>query len=151
MAFNNRPATDTIPLLSPLLAPSARALGPLLAQLAAPGPLRATAESALDALKGLSPGLVRQVLPLVEQLTPIFMDVSQARETQRRALGRLLFVFFGACVWRAGACGPGPGWCGMPCHIRARRRKRLAHARRPPPPQHRAARSSRRRPARPKP
>jgi alpha-beta hydrolase superfamily lysophospholipase len=35
MAFNNRPATDSIPFLSPLLAPSARAVGPLLAQLAA--------------------------------------------------------------------------------------------------------------------
>lgn len=61
MAFNNRPATDTIPFLSPFLAPSARALGPLLQQLASPGPLRATAESAFDALRGLSPGLVKQV------------------------------------------------------------------------------------------
>jgi hypothetical protein len=66
-----------IPLLSPFIAPSARALGPLLAQLTSPGPLRATLDSATDALRGLSPGLVRQVLPLLDQLTPILMDVSQ--------------------------------------------------------------------------
>jgi hypothetical protein len=35
LAFNNRPATDSIPFLSPLIAPSARAVGPILAQLAA--------------------------------------------------------------------------------------------------------------------
>jgi hypothetical protein len=34
MSFNNRPATDSIPFLSPFLAPSARAVGPLLEQLA---------------------------------------------------------------------------------------------------------------------
>jgi hypothetical protein len=39
MSFNNKPATDSIPFLSPLLAPSARALGPLLEQLAT-SPLR---------------------------------------------------------------------------------------------------------------
>lgn len=34
MSYNNRPATDAIPFLSPVLAPSARAVGPLLEQLA---------------------------------------------------------------------------------------------------------------------
>ncbi|KIZ06343.1 hypothetical protein MNEG_1607 [Monoraphidium neglectum] len=80
MAFNNRPATDTIPFLSPFIAPSARALAPLLSQLATPGPLRATVESATDALRGLSPSLVRQVMPMIDQLSPIFLDVSQGRQ-----------------------------------------------------------------------
>jgi hypothetical protein len=39
MSYNNRPATDAIPFLSPILAPSARAVGPLLEQLAT-SPLR---------------------------------------------------------------------------------------------------------------
>lgn len=39
MSFNNRPATDSIPFLSPFLAPSAKAVGPLLEQLAT-SPLR---------------------------------------------------------------------------------------------------------------
>ncbi|GBF91540.1 hypothetical protein Rsub_04280 [Raphidocelis subcapitata] len=80
MAYNNRPATDSIPFLSPFIAPSARALGPLLSQLASAGPLRGAVEGAADALRGLSPSLVRQVMPLIDQLTPIFMDVSQGRQ-----------------------------------------------------------------------
>ena len=32
MSFNNKPATDAIPFFSPFIAPGARALGPLLAQ-----------------------------------------------------------------------------------------------------------------------
>lgn len=80
MAFNNRPATDTIPFLSPVLAPGARALGPLLSQLASPGPLRAAGELALDALRGLSPALVRQALPVLDQLAPIFLDVAEGRQ-----------------------------------------------------------------------
>jgi hypothetical protein len=91
MAFNNRPATDTIPFLSPFIAPSARALAPLLSQLATPGPLRATVESATDALRGLSPSLVRQVMPMIDQLSPIFLDVSQVGRLEGWAVsGELL-------------------------------------------------------------
>jgi hypothetical protein len=76
MSFNNRPATDSIPFLSPFLAPSARAVGPLLDQLAT-SPFRAGLENVSDALRGLSPGLVKQLLPIFDQLTPIYMDVAQ--------------------------------------------------------------------------
>lgn len=34
MSFNNRPATDSIPFLTPFIAPSARFLGPVLEQMA---------------------------------------------------------------------------------------------------------------------
>jgi hypothetical protein len=99
MAWNNRPATDTIPFLSPFLAPSARALGPLLSQLASPGPLRATVEGAADALRGLSPSLVRQVMPMIDQLTPILMDVAQ--------VGRACLVRW---LQRAAGGWGAPGW-----------------------------------------
>lgn len=33
-----------------------------------------------DALRGLSPGLVKQLLPIFDQLTPIYMDVAQGRQ-----------------------------------------------------------------------
>ena len=36
MSFNNKPATDAIPFFSPFIAPGARALGPLLAQVCLP-------------------------------------------------------------------------------------------------------------------
>jgi len=51
MSFNNKPATDSIPFLSPLIAPSARALGPILSQLAT-SPLRSGVEQWVDTLKG---------------------------------------------------------------------------------------------------
>jgi hypothetical protein len=40
---------------------------------------RAGLENAADALRGLSPGLVKQLLPIFDQLTPIYMDVAQVR------------------------------------------------------------------------
>jgi hypothetical protein len=51
MSYNNRPATDAIPFLSPILAPSARAVGPLLEQLAT-SPLRCAQLLARFLLRG---------------------------------------------------------------------------------------------------
>lgn len=79
MSFNNRPATDVVPFLSPLIAPSARMLGPLLNQISA-SPIRPTVESATERLKGLSPSVVRGVLPLVEQLAPMYLDVAEGKQ-----------------------------------------------------------------------
>jgi hypothetical protein len=80
MSFNNKPATETIPFLSPLLAPGARALGPLLQQLAT-SPLRSSVEAALDVLRGpASPPAVRQLLPVVDQLVPVMLDVASGRQ-----------------------------------------------------------------------
>ncbi|KXZ42420.1 hypothetical protein GPECTOR_149g30 [Gonium pectorale] len=56
LSFNNRPASDVIPLLSPLIVPSARLLGPLINQLAA-SPLRSTVEATAP-LEELSRGVV---------------------------------------------------------------------------------------------
>lgn len=80
MSFNNRPATDSIPFLSPLIAPSARALGPILSQLAT-SPLRTGVEQWLDIIKNAVPGdTFRQIVPLVEQLTPIYLDVANGTQ-----------------------------------------------------------------------
>lgn len=38
---------------------------------------RGNLETALDALRGLSPSLVKQLMPIFDQLTPIYMDVAQ--------------------------------------------------------------------------
>lgn len=48
-------------------------------QLAA-SPLRTTVESAQELVKGMSPDLVRQLLPVLDQLSPIYLDVSQGRQ-----------------------------------------------------------------------
>eukprot|EP00198_Chlamydomonas_reinhardtii_P010995 XP_001700332.1 predicted protein [Chlamydomonas reinhardtii] len=78
MCYNNRPAADTIPLLSPLIVPSARVLGPIINQIAA-SPVRTTVESISETVKGLSPSLVRQVLPLLEQLAPLYLDAAAGK------------------------------------------------------------------------
>lgn len=65
--------------MSPFIAPSARALGPLLSQLAT-SPLRSGVEQWVDILKGISPGVVKQIIPLLEQLTPIYLDVAQGTQ-----------------------------------------------------------------------
>ncbi|KAI3423953.1 hypothetical protein D9Q98_009787 [Chlorella vulgaris] len=75
MSFNNRPATDSIPLLSPLIAPNIRALGPILSQLAT-SPLRSGVEQWIDMLRGASPSIVKQIVPLLDQLTPIYLDIA---------------------------------------------------------------------------
>eukprot|EP01024_Parvocaulis_polyphysoides_P045704 TRINITY_DN4282_c0_g1_i1.p1 TRINITY_DN4282_c0_g1~~TRINITY_DN4282_c0_g1_i1.p1 ORF type:complete len:442 (+),score=64.92 TRINITY_DN4282_c0_g1_i1:56-1381(+) len=79
LSYNNKPATDVIPFLSPILAPGARMAGPFLSQLAR-SPFRSTVEQASDVLKGLSPSMVKQLIPLIEQLSPIYMDVSQGKQ-----------------------------------------------------------------------
>ena len=48
LAFNNHGAMGMIPFLSPLIAPSARLLGPILTQIAA-SPVRSTVEVRLHA------------------------------------------------------------------------------------------------------
>lgn len=79
LSFNNRPATDSIPVLSPFIAPSARALGPILSQLAT-SPLRSGVEQWIDLFRSLAPAQVKQALPVLEQLAPIFLDVAQGTE-----------------------------------------------------------------------
>lgn len=48
-------------------------------QLAA-SPMRSQLEQPLEILRGLSPDLVRQVLPIFDQLLPLYMDVANGKE-----------------------------------------------------------------------
>ena len=78
MSFNNKPATDSIPLLSPMIAPSVRMLGPVLSQIAT-SPLRSQAEGFLETIRDSLPmddAVKSGLLPVLDQLTPIFLDVS---------------------------------------------------------------------------
>lgn len=79
MGYNNRSAADVVPLMAPLIAPSARVLGPILSSIAA-SPVRSTVEWAIESVRSLSPGIVRQVVPLVEQLAPLYLDMAQGRQ-----------------------------------------------------------------------
>ncbi|GAV86900.1 DUF1350 domain-containing protein [Cephalotus follicularis] len=80
MAFNNKEASLAIPLFSPVVVPMAQSIGPLLSQMAASPTIRRGAEITLKQLENLSPPIMKQALPLVEQLPPLYMDLVKGRE-----------------------------------------------------------------------
>ncbi|KAL3148901.1 hypothetical protein ABBQ32_001769 [Trebouxia sp. C0010 RCD-2024] len=97
MSFNNKPATDAIPFFSPFIAPGARALGPFLAQMTK-NPFTSQLLNASELMRGLSPAMVRQVLPLLDQLTPIYTDLAQGRlefTPEPDETKRLIRTFYG--------------------------------------------------------
>lgn len=79
ISFSNQPATDSIPFLSPIIAPGTRLLGSVLTQVAS-SPFRPTLESATETFRDISPSPLRQLMPMLEQLTPMYMDVAQGRQ-----------------------------------------------------------------------
>eukprot|EP00210_Caulerpa_lentillifera_P009167 g8739.t1 len=78
ISFNNKPATEVVPMLSQI-APTVRFLRPILTQ-AATSPFRPTAELIRDAFRDLSPSLIRQVTPIADQFLPIYFDVAQGNQ-----------------------------------------------------------------------
>ncbi|KAL3519236.1 hypothetical protein ACH5RR_017385 [Cinchona calisaya] len=80
MAFNNKEASVAIPLFSPVLLPMVQSIGPILSQIASSPTIRNGAEMTLKQLENLSPPIMKQVLPLVEQLPPLYMDLVNGRE-----------------------------------------------------------------------
>ncbi|XP_047340679.1 uncharacterized protein LOC124944468 [Impatiens glandulifera] len=80
MAFNNKDASLAVPLFSPVLVPMAQRFGPLLSQIASSPTVRFGAEMTLKQLENLSPPILKQVLPLVEQLPPLYKDLVDGRE-----------------------------------------------------------------------
>ncbi|KAK4764417.1 hypothetical protein SAY87_013855 [Trapa incisa] len=80
MAFNNKEASSAVPLFSPVLVPMAQSLGPFLSQIASSPTVRLGAEMTMKQLESLSPPMMKQALPLVEQLSPLYMDLVKGRE-----------------------------------------------------------------------
>ncbi|XP_058194731.1 uncharacterized protein LOC131311337 isoform X2 [Rhododendron vialii] len=80
MAFNSKEASSAIPLFSPVLVPMAQSIGPLLSQITSSPTVRLGAEMTMKQLENLSPPIMKQVLPLVEQLPPLYMDLVNGRE-----------------------------------------------------------------------
>ncbi|XP_071693010.1 uncharacterized protein [Rutidosis leptorrhynchoides] len=80
MAFNNKDASLAVPLFSPVLLPMFQSLGPILSQIASSPTIRFGAEMTMKNLENLSPPIMKQVIPLVEQLPPLYMDLVNGRE-----------------------------------------------------------------------
>lgn len=80
MAFNNKDASLAMSFLSPVLVPVAQSIGLILSQITSSPTIRLGAEMTLKQLENLSPPIMRQVLPLVEQLPPLYMDLAKGRD-----------------------------------------------------------------------
>ncbi|KAI7724705.1 hypothetical protein M8C21_004582 [Ambrosia artemisiifolia] len=80
IAFNNKDAGLAVPLFSPVLLPVAQSIGPILSQIASSPTIRFGAEMTLKNLENLSPPIMKQVIPLIEQLPPLYMDLVNGRE-----------------------------------------------------------------------
>lgn len=81
MSFNNKEASKAIPLFSPVIVPMAQNLGPVIRQLMASPTVRYGAEMAIKNLQNLSPPFLKQVVPLVEQLPPLYMDLANGKDS----------------------------------------------------------------------
>ena len=75
LSFNNKPATDAVPLFAPIVAPGLQGLSPIISGLAG-SPLRAPLRSAEAQLRSLSPPVVKELLPVLDQLEPVLLEVA---------------------------------------------------------------------------
>ncbi|KAI7724604.1 hypothetical protein M8C21_015465 [Ambrosia artemisiifolia] len=80
MSFNNKDASMAVPLFSPVLFPVAQSIGPILSQIASSPTFRMGTEMTIKNLENLSPPIMKQVMPLLEQLAPLYMDLANGRE-----------------------------------------------------------------------
>ncbi|KAJ0740534.1 putative alpha/Beta hydrolase [Helianthus annuus] len=80
MSFNNKDASMAVPLFSPIFLPMAQGLGPILSQIASSPTIRLGTEMTLKNLENLSPPIMKQVMPLLEQLVPLYTDLANGRE-----------------------------------------------------------------------
>eukprot|EP00271_Cylindrocystis_brebissonii_P013298 TRINITY_DN3302_c0_g1_i1.p1 TRINITY_DN3302_c0_g1~~TRINITY_DN3302_c0_g1_i1.p1 ORF type:complete len:475 (+),score=75.96 TRINITY_DN3302_c0_g1_i1:321-1745(+) len=79
LSYNNKDVSEAVPLLSPVIMPLAQRFGPLLQQLTTSRQLGAGAQLLLEQLKSANPGLVKDLLPLLEQLPPLYEDLVEGK------------------------------------------------------------------------
>ena len=90
ISFNNKPASDAIPLFGPVVSPLAQGLNPLVTGITT-SPFRPGVDSLAQQLRNAAPSVVREALPLLDQLEGLALDVTSGRteftpsppETQR--------------------------------------------------------------------
>lgn len=75
ISFNNKPATDAVPLFAPIVAPGLQGLSPIISGLAG-SPLRAPLRSAEAQLRYLSPPVLKELLPVLDQIEPVLLEVA---------------------------------------------------------------------------
>ena len=75
VSFNNKPATDAVPLFAPVVAPGLQSLSPVISGIV-DSPLRAPSRAVEAQLRANAPPVVRELLPVLDQLEPVFLEVA---------------------------------------------------------------------------
>lgn len=78
MSFNNRPATDAIPLFAELFAPGLQGLSPII-DAASKSPLRSLQRNADAQLREFAPPLIKELLPILDNLEPVILEIADGR------------------------------------------------------------------------
>nr|KAJ0207749.1 hypothetical protein LSAT_V11C500239010 [Lactuca sativa] len=73
-------ASMVVPLLSPVLLPMAQSIRPILSQIASTPTIYFGAEMTLKNLENLNPRIMKQIIPLIEQLPPLYMELANGRD-----------------------------------------------------------------------
>ena len=79
VSFNNKPATDAVPLFAPVVAPGLQALSPVISG-ALGSPLREPTRAIDAQLRAAAPPAVRELLPVIDQLEPVLMEVANGAD-----------------------------------------------------------------------
>lgn len=78
ISFNNKPATEAIPLFAEVAVPGLRGLSPVLAA-ANNSPLRDITRAADAQFRGFAPPIVKELLPILDNLEPVILEVADGR------------------------------------------------------------------------
>ena len=78
ISFNNRPATDAIPLFAELFVPGLRGLSPII-DAANKSPFRTMSRNADAQLREFAPPLVKELLPILDNLEPVILEIADGR------------------------------------------------------------------------
>jgi len=79
ISYNNKPATDAVPLCAEVFVPGLSAISPVLQPLAA-SPLREGLRDVDRNVRSFAPEAVKEFLTVVDQLEPLLLDVSNGRK-----------------------------------------------------------------------
>ena len=127
MSFNNKPATDAVPLFAEVLAPGLRLLSPAITAVTTnPASLasRSAAEFVFRSPSSpfyASAGVVRELLPVLDQIEPVFMEVANgASEVVPTSGAARAVTVRGACARPVNVWGAGGQVSGAAARIGAR-------------------------------
>ena len=75
ISFNNKPATDAVPLFAEVVAPGVQNFAPFIASVAE-SPFREPLRATEKRLRASAPSIVQELFPVLDQIEPVFREVA---------------------------------------------------------------------------